>query len=170
MAGWHDFYQMIGATAATLLGLLFVSVSLNAETIMGPEHVHSRRIAEQAFQSYLALVFVSLMVFFPRISVEGFAQSLLWFAGIFGGWTIIRTVQVVRHPSPGQSMIRSLRRYLPSLIGFAMLFLAGLEMLFMHNDESITCGVASMLLLGSATVVSWELLINIAAERYGPHH
>jgi hypothetical protein len=169
MAGWHDFYQMVGATAATLLGLLFVSVSLNAEIILGPEHMHSRRIAEQAFQSYLAVVFVSLMVFFPRISVEGFAQSLLWFAGIFGGWTIIRAVQVVRNPPPGRSVFRSLRRYIPSLIGFAMLFLAGVEM-FLHNDESITCGIAVLLLLASATLVSWELLINIAAERYGSQH
>jgi hypothetical protein len=27
--GWHDFYLMIGTAAATLVGLLFVSLSLN---------------------------------------------------------------------------------------------------------------------------------------------
>jgi hypothetical protein len=167
MAGWHDFYQMLGGTAATLLGLLFVSVSLNAETILGEHHQHSRRLAEQAFQSYLAVVFISLMVFFPNISVDGFAQALLWVTGIWGGWTIIRFTQVVRNPPPNSSLLRALRRYLPSLIGFALLFAAGFAMLFLHENETITCGVAMLLLLLTATVVSWELLVQIAAERYG---
>ena len=170
MEGWHDFYQMIGATAATLLGLLFVSVSLNAETILGEQHQNSRRLAEQAFQSYLAVVFISLMVFFPRITIEGFAQSMLWVTGIWGGWTIVRFVQVIRNPPPNSSLLRALRRYTPSLIGFALLFASGIEMLFLHANETITCGVAMLLLLLSATIVSWELLVQIAAERYGTHN
>jgi hypothetical protein len=167
MDGWHDFHQMIGATAATLLGLLFVSVSLNAETILGEQHQHSRRLAEQAFQSYLAVLFISLMVFFPRISVEGFAQAMLWVTGIWGGWTVIRFVEVIRNPPPNSSLLRALRRYMPSLVGFVLLFVAGFEMLFLHENETIICGVAMLLLLVSATVVSWELLVQIAAERYG---
>jgi hypothetical protein len=28
--GWHDFYMMIGTASATLVGLLFIAISLNA--------------------------------------------------------------------------------------------------------------------------------------------
>ncbi len=41
MQSWQQFYEMIGGAGATLLGLLFVSVSLNAEQILGPTHKHS---------------------------------------------------------------------------------------------------------------------------------
>ncbi len=33
--GWHDFYIVIGTAAATLMGLLFLSRSLNADMIRG---------------------------------------------------------------------------------------------------------------------------------------
>jgi lipid-A-disaccharide synthase-like uncharacterized protein len=39
MEGWSDFYQLIGATAGTLIGLIFVVVSLGAEHAKtGDEH------------------------------------------------------------------------------------------------------------------------------------
>jgi len=34
LSEWHDFYLLTGTAAATLLGLLFVAVSLNAEIIL----------------------------------------------------------------------------------------------------------------------------------------
>jgi hypothetical protein len=33
MAEWSDFYTLIGATAGTLIGLIFVVVSLGADTL-----------------------------------------------------------------------------------------------------------------------------------------
>jgi hypothetical protein len=36
--GWHDFYLMIGTAAATLVGLLFVSLSLNVDVITREEN------------------------------------------------------------------------------------------------------------------------------------
>jgi hypothetical protein len=33
IVGWHDFYMLAGSAAATLLGLLFVAVSLHIDTI-----------------------------------------------------------------------------------------------------------------------------------------
>jgi hypothetical protein len=32
MEGWSDFYTLIGSTAATLIGLIFVVISLGATT------------------------------------------------------------------------------------------------------------------------------------------
>jgi len=166
MSGASEFYQMIGATAATLIGLLFVSMSLNAETILGDDHKHARRLAEQAFQNYLAVLFVSLMDFFPHIGSVAFGQTLICAAAIWGSWTITRFFQVVRAPPAGYSLVRALRRYIPPLIGFAMLFVVGLETAFQKRDESTTCAIAILLLLLSATIVSWELLVQIAAEKY----
>ncbi len=85
MQGWHDFYEMIGGAAATLLGLLFVSVSLNAEIILGPAHRHSKRLAEQAFQNYLCVLLVSLLVAFPGISMLSLGNAMFWATVVWSG-------------------------------------------------------------------------------------
>jgi len=43
---WHDFYLLTGTAAATLLGLLFVAVTLNAEVILSGARPHIKKIAE----------------------------------------------------------------------------------------------------------------------------
>jgi hypothetical protein len=46
---WSGFYTVIAGAAATLLGLLFVAVSINATAILNEADGNSRRLAEQAF-------------------------------------------------------------------------------------------------------------------------
>mgnify|MGYP006886484274 CR=1 FL=1 len=39
MEGWSDFYTLVGSTAATLIGLIFVVISLGADHAKkGDEH------------------------------------------------------------------------------------------------------------------------------------
>src|ERR1700722_9247600 len=77
MQAWFDFYAVIGAAAATLTGLLFVAMSMNAPAALsrGPEG--SRRLAEQAFENYLAVLMVSLLALFPDMSLLLFGRITL---------------------------------------------------------------------------------------------
>jgi hypothetical protein len=45
VSGWSDFYVMIGGAAAVLTGLLFVSLSLNADIITRKTNVDLRILA-----------------------------------------------------------------------------------------------------------------------------
>jgi hypothetical protein len=64
---WVDFYTVSGAAAASLLGLLFVAVSINAAESLGPGAGNSGRFAEQAFQNYLATLIISLLSLMPEM-------------------------------------------------------------------------------------------------------
>ena len=46
---WHDYYLLGGTAAATLLGLLFIAVTLNADLILAGRHPHTKHAAEQVF-------------------------------------------------------------------------------------------------------------------------
>jgi hypothetical protein len=166
MQSWQQFYEMMGGAGATLLGLLFVSVSLNAEQILGPEHKHSKRLAEQAFQNYLAVLLISLVVVFPGLGPISLGSSLIWMAGIWGLWAIARALPSITQPVPGQSWFRSARRYLPTVVGFALLVYESIMMINGKNDHPEYIAVGALLLLVSATIISWELLIRIAEDRY----
>ncbi len=168
MQPWQEFFEMLGGTAATLLGLLFVSVSLNAETILGPAHRQSKRLAEQAFQNYLAVLLVSLFAVYPAMGPVSLGYTLLWVAGIWGTWAIARAWPAFTergHAPP----LGVARRYVTTLVGFGMLVYAAYRMIggALYRAEEIAIGARVLLL--SATIVSWELLIKLAQEKYrGP--
>ncbi len=166
MQTWTTFYEMIGGAAATLLGLLFVSVSLNAEAILGPAHKHSKRLAEQAFQNYMCVLLVSLLVCFPGMHPDSLGYSVLWTTGIWGIWVVSRMYLVFAEPLAGETRLRALRRYLPTAMGFAALIYGGVLLLRGHGDYTDFIAIGAILLLIAATVVSWELLIRIAEQRY----
>ncbi|HEY4943412.1 MAG TPA: hypothetical protein VII56_18425 [Rhizomicrobium sp.] len=166
MQGWHEFYEMIGAAAATLLGLLFVSVSLNADVILGPAHAHSKRLAEQAFQNYICVLLVSLLVIFPGMSLISLGNSILWMTTMWGAWVVYRMYHVVAGPLSGESRTRSLRRYLPTFLGFGALVYAAARITLKQGDYTDWIAGGAIALLIAATIMSWELLIRIAEEKY----
>jgi hypothetical protein len=63
--GWHDFYLMIGAAAATLMGLLFVSLSLNVDIIACQASAGLRVLAAQTFTSFLSAVMLAVLFLIP---------------------------------------------------------------------------------------------------------
>jgi hypothetical protein len=70
MQGWLEFYAVTAGAAATLLGLLFVAVSINATVILGEAREDSKRLVEQAFQNYLAVLLVSLLAIVPALTTS----------------------------------------------------------------------------------------------------
>lgn len=166
MQGWLNFYAMTGAAAATLLGLLFVSVSLNADVILGPAHRHSKRLAEQAFQNYLCVLLVSLLVAFPGISMLSLGNAMFWATVVWSGWVVWRIYQVLSEAPTIDSRRRALRRYLPTVLGFGALVYAAARISLKQGDFTDYIAVGSILLLIAATIVSWELLIRVAEEKY----
>jgi len=167
--GVQQFYEMIGGAAATLLGLLFVSVSMNAEVILSEAHTHSRRLAEQAFQNYLAVLVVSLFIFFPEITREARGYTLLSISGVWAGWAAVRLAQTLWRRVPSDSIRTVLRRYLATLIGFGMVGWSSFRSATSAADTATVSAMGTMLLLISATIASWELLINVAEEKYRSH-
>src|SRR5580692_4615890 len=124
MAQGHEFYDLIGGTAATLLGLLFVSMSLNAEIILGPDKRHLRRLAEQAFHNYLGVIVTSLLVVFPGISPPSFGYTLMSIAAFSTVWVLVRAYQASRSPHSLKQRYTAARRYLWTILGFLFLVYA----------------------------------------------
>jgi hypothetical protein len=168
MQPWQQFYEMLGGAAATLLGLLFVAVSMNAELILSGAHQHSRRLAEQAFQNYLAVLVVSLFVEMPGTGPQSFGSTLLIISGGWGAWAVWRLRTVILKPFSRDMQQAPARRYLATLAGFGLLVFAAWRM--MHGgDYALYVAMGTLLLLVSATIASWELLVKVAEERYrGP--
>jgi hypothetical protein len=162
MQAWAGFYTVTAGVAATLMGLLFVTVSINGAVILGARHHHSRRLAEQAFQNYVTVLTVSLLTLFPGLSNALFGRIALSVTAVSGAWVVIRSYLALTGPQEDGMRMHPLRRQFLSLVGFAILLFAAVEMAFGLDDSRNWLAAAIMVLLASATAVSWQLLLQMA--------
>jgi hypothetical protein len=162
MQAWFDFYAVIGAAAATLTGLLFVAMSMNAKAALDKGPGGSRRLAEQAFENYLAVLMVSLLALFPDMPLLIFGRVTLLVTASWTAWVVIRLYQAAAEPSLHESRWTALRRHLSTLIGFGMLVYCAARMAIDGHEVRDTLAAANIVLLFSATEKAWGLLNRIA--------
>jgi len=162
MQAWSTFYATIGAAAATLLGLLFVAVSVNASAALGSGDRLTSGMTEQAFQNYLAVLLVALLALFPAIPAAVFGYVILTALAGRAVWVGVRLVQMVAYRNPRQSLFFALRRHASSVIGFGLLIYSAARMALSWGENDNTLAAATVVLLFSAMTVSWELLRRIA--------
>ena len=162
MQAWAGFYTATAAASAALLGLLFVVVSINAPAALGPEQAVSRRLTEQAFQNYLAVMMVSLLALFADIRTPVFGGVTLASTAMWSIWVFIRFGEAVFHRAERRAWILAIRRHLSSLVGFTMLLVAATRMTLGVGDNASWMAASMLVLLFSSTAVSWELLARIA--------
>ena len=162
MQPWTQFYATVATAAAALLGLLFVVVSINVSIALGPEEAVSRRLTEQAFQNYLAVMLVAFIALFPGISTRTFGMVTL--IAMAGGsvWVVVRLYQTLALQMRRRSSAYSLRRHVSSLIGFGILLVSALRMALNWGEAYNWLAASTLVLLFSATAVSWELLRQMA--------
>jgi hypothetical protein len=165
MQAWFNFYAVIGASAATLTGLLFVAVSMNAVVVLSKGPQGSRRFAEQAFENYLAVLMVSLLALFPDMSLITFGRITLLVTGTWTVWVVVRLYQAAAEPSVHETRLVTIRRHASTLIGFGLLIYSAGRMALDGNDMLNTLAAANIVLLFSATERAWGLLNRIAAAR-----
>lgn len=77
IADWHDFYMLAGTASATLIGLLFVAVSLHIDLIgeSGAETILS--LARRTFTRFIIVVIVALLFLVPHQDPKGLGLPLL---------------------------------------------------------------------------------------------
>ena len=165
MQAWFDFYAVIGAAAATLTGLLFVAMSMNAAAALSKGPEGSRRLAEQAFENYLAVLMVSLLALFPDMTLLTFGRITLLVTAAWTVWVLVRFYQAASEPSAHESRATAIRRHLSTMIGFGMLVYAAGRMAWDGQDTRDTLAAANIVLLFSATEKAWGLLNRIAVAK-----
>lgn len=107
---WFEFYAVIGGATATLLGLLFVAVSINAPAILSEAYESSKRLAEQALQNYLAVLLVSLLALFPSLKLSELGFATLGLTAVWGVWVLMRLYLALKRSRDVGWRLQPLRR------------------------------------------------------------
>lgn len=160
---WHDFYLLAGTAAVTLMGLLFVALSIHLDVIVHDDGAHLNAMAKQVFMNLIIALVVSLMMLVPGFSQRPIGMFLMAL-GILRSAMLLRSAGVAMRGGD-QSLRReySMVRFFAPLLAY-LLLVAGGYMLFKHQVEEgplYFLVPAILLMLVVATRGSWDLLVLV---------
>lgn len=159
---WRDFFTLTGTAAATIIGLLFVSISLRSDIRKSAETSLVRTMVSHNFLMLLAVLLISLYFMVPGIEQDSLGISVILTAGIPATSFAINLWRL-RHDDDMQRMIL-LWSFIVPILSFAVTIAIGVAFL-LDDDTEISWFVTVMaMFLVIPTKNSWELLLQSQAD------
>ncbi|MCC6314653.1 MAG: hypothetical protein IT337_11655 [Thermomicrobiales bacterium] len=155
---WRDFYMLAGTAAATLMGLLFVAISLLPGVMADRGAAGLRAWVAQTMSNLVMLLVLALLCLMPELSGETFAVVLLVAAaqGIARGVWRLRYI-VRENRDLGHWRLIFLRGVLP-LVTYAVLVYVAYDSSDGAPDSLGLLVVAVFFLVTGAAGAAWQLL------------
>jgi hypothetical protein len=166
---WQSFYMLAGTASATLIGLLFVAISLHLDLIGEPGASTILSLARRTFTRFILVVIIALMFLVPRQDPEGLGLPLL----AFGIIDVLRTLRV------GRTVLRNRER--TNGLDGAVMLVGGSVALPLASGVGLVVVAASLLsgtteylywmvpvmgvMLTNAATNAWELMLGLAEFR-----
>ena len=152
---WQIFYATIAGVTATLLGLLFVAISINLDVFSGKD-LHYKRLARLTLGKFLNMLIVSLVFLFPHQSAHGVGITIVIVCGL-GAWDTLNYIlqaRTLENNTYSTIHLLPLITYL-ALTGFAILLMIRFDTTWLH-----WLGAAVIVMLISASRHAWELMVK----------
>jgi hypothetical protein len=163
VSGWHDFYILAGTASATLVGLLFVGLSLHLRIVITSPEVRS--LARVTLANFGAILFVTLFMVIP--DDESTAAFALIASGVAS--LVIASPSLVAAAQRGgrspqmqrRDRARLILRFGLSAASFAAIIVAG-GLLFSSSSSAFTWLVVAILVLLIISLRNtWDLLVTV---------
>jgi len=161
LKSWESFYLAVATAAATLMGLLFVALSVNLQLLRGPDGMHHRDTAVRTFGDFLITLMLSLALLIPNQEPIGLVTTL-FVMGFVRGVNLVRQASKARRPATKHPSAAPVARdyALPVLASVGMIVVAVL-ILCGHFALILLVGVVFAMLL-TACLNAWSLLLQQA--------
>ena len=162
LLSWHDFYSIVGMAAASLVGLLFVGLSLHLRVVV--THRDVQALARATFAGLGLTLALALFMVAPETQPPSLGLELI-------GLGVVATVLVLPSIATG---IRSSERTISyrrlllrfGITGVTFLGVIATGGLLVADDPSDALGwlvAVSMFLIITSLRNSWDLLVSVGA-------
>lgn len=158
-ARWHDFYLIAGAAAATLVGLLFVGLSLHLRIVVSRDEVRS--LARVTLANFGLLLLVSLFIVVPQGHVAA-ANELIFSGALTLALTGPSVAAAARSGTTTLHWLRLIVRFGLSVLAYVGVLVAGIAV---ANNSYATAFHLLVAVTAALIVVSlrnsWDLLVSV---------
>lgn len=157
--GWHDFYLVAGGASATLVGLLFVGLSLHLRMVLSRPEVRS--LARATLTNFGLVLLVTLFILIPQ-NQSGFGVDLIISGLISGAIVAPSLVAAARSRTRTLRVSQLVLRFGISAAGYAGVVVAGALINAGKTGAALAwlCAVSITLLVISLRN-SWDLLVSV---------
>ena len=150
---WELFFSTVSLSAATLAGLLFVSLSLRPDKLKDPGEARYLRLARGSFSDFLYLLMLGLVFLVPQQSPLGLAVALLALGGARAVGLIRQSVGKRAKPSEAQPSARALRQVaLPALASVGLMAVG----ISVWLGETLAIYALVLVIAALLTTASWN--------------
>lgn len=169
IASWQNFYILAGTASATLIGLIFVAVSLHIDLIGESGAATILSLARRTFTRFIMVVVVALLFLVPRQDELGLGLPLL----ALGVVDAVRTFRVGRHSLTAlkrtldveEAMSRIVFPVaLPSISSVGLLFVAATVLTGTTSYLYLMVPIIAAILTNAASN-AWDLMLGLAVYK-----
>jgi inner membrane protein involved in colicin E2 resistance len=157
---WHDFYVLVGTASATMLGLLFIAVSLGTGFLTEERHSATRTFMSPVIVHFATVFFVCAVALIPSHR-DGFIAALIGTAALIGAiLSAYITIQVVRTDMTNYVEDYLAYGVLPGL-GYIALLAAAVA-IDLEKDLGLDALAGALLLLVVVNIRNaWDLMLTM---------
>jgi hypothetical protein len=165
---WHDFYILVGTAGATLLGLLFIAVSLGAGYLTQERQSATRTFMSPVVVHFTSVFFLSAVALFPWHQAK-FLAVLIGATALIGAIiSTYITIEVVRTDLTNYIQDYFAYGLLPD-VGYLVLLVAAVS-IYLQKDFGLNALAGALLLLTIANIRNaWDLTLTMV-RRPRPNH
>jgi hypothetical protein len=166
---WNNFYVLAGSASATLIGLLFVSVSLHIDVLTEDAARSILAGARRTFSRFIIIVVMALLFLVPEESPHGLGSTLL-VLGALDAFNNLRLIVLARREAANwQALLgdtaRSLVAVIVPLFSSVGLILVALS-LYQGKTDGLVWLVAIVAgILTGAAGNAWDLMLSLAKAK-----
>jgi hypothetical protein len=164
LSGWHDFYVLAGTASATLVGLLFVGLSLHLRIVVTTSEVRS--LARVTLANFGAVLFVAFFMVIPEDRSAAGLQLIG--AGLVSlGVAAPSLIAAARRRDWSFQMssmqrVRVVMRFGVSAVSYLAIIVAGILLVSSHDSAFSWLLIAIVVLLVVSLRNTWDLLVTVA--------
>ncbi|MFI5287463.1 MAG: hypothetical protein ACHQ4F_14230 [Candidatus Dormibacteria bacterium] len=163
LQSWHDFYSITGMAAASLVGLLFVGLSLHLRIVVTHEDV--KALARVTLTGLGVTLVLALVMVIPEANDPSSTGWDVTGVGIFGFVLLVRPLLAgIRSSHRALSFPHLILRFGVTALSFAAVIAGGGILVSGHYQAGFSWLVwISVVLLVGALRNSWDLLVTVGA-------
>jgi hypothetical protein len=160
ISSWRDFYGIVGTVSATLVGLLFVGLSLHLRAVSSRSEV--KGLARVTLTNFALLLLVALFLSIPEDAASANVELLA--VGIISILVSVPSLTAAaRSPTRTLGILHLTLRFGLSILSYVAVFVAGVFIGVGNFSVALNSLVAvSVALLVISLRNSWDLLIELA--------
>lgn len=164
VSSWHDFYIVAGTASATLVGLLFVGLSLHLRVVVARSDVRS--LARVTLANFGVILFVALFMVIPE--GQSAAASQLIGSGV-ASFAIIAPSLLGAGRSRGRTLPlrRLVMRFGLSSVSYLTIIAAGVMLFSSFTSALTSLVIATVVLLIVSLRNTWDLLVTVGEVTLG---